>query len=202
MPAAPDRQPPFPATASAMPPSFDTDAQCLLKFNRDVLDQALALVAAHEVAGAPAYAGPVGSHLRHVIEHYEALIFPACHGVVNYDSRPRDVELERSAQVARARLLALLQRLLPEYRLSLDEPLSVRGKGGPGGEFDFTVGSTIGRELVFAASHAVHHFALLKAHCQQQGISVGANFGKAPATVAHERDGPPRARIPECAARR
>jgi hypothetical protein len=40
---------------------------------------------------------------------------------------------------------------------------------------------------VFVASHAVHHFALLHAYCLQQGIPIGENFGKAPATVANER---------------
>jgi hypothetical protein len=72
-----------------------------------------------------------------------------------------------------------------------DAMLSIRGRTGPGGEWGFAVASTIGRELVSVASHAVHHFALLHSHCVQNGIPIGENFGRAPATVAHERDRDP-----------
>ena len=75
--------------------SPDAPTARLLRFNRDVLAQALALAAAHELPGAPPYLRPVGVHLRHVIEHYEALLYPAEAGVVDYDSRPRDALLEQ-----------------------------------------------------------------------------------------------------------
>ena len=39
--------------------------------------------------------GVTGPHRRHLIEHYEALLRPAHSGVVDYDTRPRDRELER-----------------------------------------------------------------------------------------------------------
>ena len=55
------------------------------------------------------------------------------------------------------------------------------------GEFNFEVESSLGRELVFVASHAVHHYALLAAHLRQLGLPVPEGFGLAPATVAHAR---------------
>jgi hypothetical protein len=162
-------------------------AERLLHFNRQVVAQALALVAAHELAGAPAYARPVGAHLRHVVEHFEALLLPGLPGVVDYDLRPRDAQLENSPQVARQRLLRL-QTLLTRLCVSaLHSPVQVRGRGGLGGEFAFEVSSSMARELVFVASHAVHHYAVLQPHCVQHGICVGDTFGRAPATVAHER---------------
>jgi hypothetical protein len=159
----------------------------LLDFNRQLLEQALSLVAAHEQPGAPPFAAPVGAHLRHVIEHYEALLIPHQPGTADYDNRRRDREVERSPRAARTRLQALQQCLRLWHDASLDLPLSVRGLGGLAGEFGFEVPSTFGRELAFVASHTVHHFALLKAHCLQHGIATGGDFGKAPATVAHER---------------
>lgn len=179
-----------------MPSSPDSATQRLLQFSIDVLDQALAMVdslasvaslASHEVPGAPAYAAVIGPHLRHVIEHYEALLSPAQPGVVDYDQRPRDRELERQPAVARARLVALQARLLNSTHAQLGAPLQVRGLGGLAGEFEFAVASSTGRELVFVASHAIHHFALLQVHCKQHGIPIDAQFGRAPATVAHER---------------
>ena len=55
----------------------DVNTLRLLQFSIDVLDQALVLVASHEPTVDPDYATPVGAHLRHIIEHYEALLSPA-----------------------------------------------------------------------------------------------------------------------------
>lgn len=170
-----------------MPLIADLDTERLLRFNRQLLDQALALAAAHETPGAPPYACPVGAHLRHVIEHYEALLLPPAIGLADYDARARDAELERCPRLARRRLLALQTLVSGWPDLALDTPVRVRGQGGLAGDFSFTVSSTLGRELVFVASHAVHHFALLQAHCQRHGIHTGDTFGMAPGTVAHER---------------
>lgn len=162
----------------------------LLAFNQQVLDQALAVVGGHTVPGkpqsAPQFVGPVGAHLRHVIEHYEALVNGLTHGVVDYDGRPRDRQLETSATMARDRLLGLRQVLGQWTPDMLDRPVQVHGQGGICGDFDFCVTSSVGRELAFLASHAVHHFALLTEHLQRQGVPLPAHFGKAPGTVANE----------------
>lgn len=162
----------------------------LLSFNQQVIDQALAVVSGHEVPGSStssaSFSGPVGAHLRHVIEHYEALVhgLPLC--VVDYDGRPRDRQLETSTALARDRLQSLRQMLGQWTPDMLDRPVQVLGQGGVAGDFDFRVTSSVGRELVFLASHAVHHFALLAAHLQRHGISVPSHFGTAPGTVANE----------------
>ncbi|EHR72221.1 hypothetical protein BurJ1DRAFT_3413 [Burkholderiales bacterium JOSHI_001] len=162
-------------------------ARHLLSFSRQTLDQALALVAAHTGPARPEYAGPVGSHLRHVIEHFEALIAAPPGGCVDYDARARDATLDACCTVARARLLALRRQLSTWDEAALAAPVQVLGQCGLAGEFRFAVASSVGRELAFVASHAVHHFALLKPHCLASGIAIDGDFGKAPATVAHER---------------
>lgn len=170
----------------SIPGSTPLAPAALIDFNCQLLDQALALVAAHSGQHAPAYAGPVGSHLRHVIEHLEALVFDRPEGQVDYDSRRRDPVLERSPSLARERLLALQERLRAWPQAQLSSPVQVLGQTGPEGDLRFACGSSFGRELAFLASHTLHHFALLKSHCQQQGIAVDPNFGKAPATVAND----------------
>jgi hypothetical protein len=49
--------------------------------------------------------------------------------------------------------------------------------------------STLGRELVFATHHAIHHHAMMSAIASEFGIKVGPDFGKAPSTINHERCG-------------
>jgi hypothetical protein len=171
-----------------MPPQPNLDAQRLLRFNVAVLGQAFPLVVFRGQSGAPPYSYPIGAHLRHVIEHYEALLLPAEPGVVDYDSRPRDRDLQRNRSVALRRLHRLLHRLNDWTAADLGSPLQVRGRGGVAGDFGFAVGSSIGRELVFVASHAIHHYALLKPHCIEHGIPIGPAFGRAPSTVAHEAE--------------
>jgi hypothetical protein len=139
--------------------------------------------------------------LRHVIEHYEALLLPNEPGVVDYDQRPRDRHLATEPSVARTRLHDLRRRFAEWTCPNLDAPLQVRGVGGLAGEFQFSFESSMGRELVFVASHAIHHYALLQPHCTRQGIPISAEFGRAPATVAHERAKPPRSQTPTHAAR-
>ena len=151
------------------------------------MDQALALVALHTGTDGPCFAGPVGSHLRHIIEHYDALLFPVQSGAVDYDSRARNRELETQPAVANRRLQALALRLQDAPDTWLDKPVRVMGVAGTQGDFFFAAPSSLGRELAFVASHAVHHFALLRTHCQQLGLPTPTCFGKAPATVAHER---------------
>jgi hypothetical protein len=163
------------------------EAHALLAYAGNVLDQALALAAAHEAPDAPAFAGHVGPHLRHVIEHYESLLGATGGNQVDYDRRERDPALERSPALARQRIRAIQQRLGQWPAEQLAAPLGVRGNIGLAGECSCAAASSFGRELLFVASHAVHHFALLQAHCRQHGIPIGADFGKAPATVAHER---------------
>jgi hypothetical protein len=177
-----------------MPSNEQTTMQRLLGFNQQVLDQALAVVGEHLASSAtpsteptsPPFAGPVGAHVRHVIEHYEALLQGLRTGAVDYDSRPRDTQLETSPHLARRRLLALHQQLVHLTPGLLNQAVQVLGQGGTVGDFSFSVASSLGRELAFLASHAVHHFALLAPHLHRHGVAVPAYFGRAPGTVAHE----------------
>ncbi len=168
-----------------MSPQINTDTEQLLRFNQQIIDQALSLISAHEAEGLTDYAALVGPHLRHVIEHYEALVMPKCAGIADYDNRARDQDVERNSAVARDRLLSIREHLVTWVMSGMDTPIDIHGVGGATGEFIFAVKSTVGRELVFVASHAVHHFALLKLYCKEHGILTDTNFGQAPSTVAH-----------------
>jgi DinB superfamily len=164
----------------------DGDATRLLQFNRDLLEQGLRLVETFERPGAPPFAEPAGAHLRHVIEHDEALLLRPARAPVDYDNRPRDRDLERCTLRARARLRRLQARLAGWQAVDLDQPVVVLTRCGVHGEFELSTVSSVGRELMFIASHTVHHFALLKVACEPLGVCFDLHFGKAPATLRHE----------------
>lgn len=163
------------------------DVQKLLDYNSAVLDQALKVLDAHAAAPASDYAAHSGPHLRHVIEHYEAFTQHVASHSVDYDTRARDRAPEQDIAVARARIQALQQQLMTLDATTLTEPIAVHLRGGLGGEDNFVSFSSLARELLFLASHAVHHYAVIQLHCKAQGICLGDDFGKAPATVRHAR---------------
>jgi uncharacterized damage-inducible protein DinB len=130
--------------------------------------------------------GTVGKHLRHVVDHYHAIIAGATTSEpVDYDHRLRDVPME----VDRAHAL----RTLTALRTSLHE-LSPLGHTAPlhvhvmvaGDGCCATLGTTLGRELAFATHHGVHHQAMMRAIAGEFGVDVPINFGKAPSTINHE----------------
>jgi hypothetical protein len=155
-----------------------------------MLNQAL-LVIAPFADPSPAFADYVGPHLRHVIEHYSALLTPLLTSEkvpqIEYDARVRDRSIETSPNVARGRIRSLQGQLSALTDLQLHTPVTVHLLGGAAGEAALAVPSTVARELMFVASHAVHHFALVARYCQQNAIATPVEFGMAPATIAHAR---------------
>ena len=159
----------------------------VIVFTQQILDQLLRFVTQHlnlsEERGF-SYAGPGGSHIRHIVEHYEALVDRA--EVIDYDARARDLLLETNAQEAVRRIQNLKTKLGAELIGSLDEVVQVQGMIGSNGETSFITPSTIARELVYLASHSIHHCAILKPYCEANGIEMDPYFGIAPSTVAHQ----------------
>lgn len=169
----------------------------LLGYTISLLDRAYEVADRCGELGLGSYSVIVGPHLRHVIEHYEALL-PALRAnnrapqlpLVDYDARARDHRVERDCGVAQMRLRVLqtsLQNLRSSLAPLLDRVVNVRSLIGDAGQTELTTESTIARELTFLASHTVHHFALLEALAGAQDKSFGVNFGRAPATVANDR---------------
>lgn len=130
----------------------------------------------------------IGPHLRHVIEHYEALLNGLDRGVVDYDNRPRERALERDAALAQSRCTTLVAALENRRAQAWPERVAVAVDGGVHGEVRFVSGSTPLRELLFVAGHAVHHYALLRVLLEAEGLTLPENLGRAAATIRYERE--------------
>ena len=138
------------------------------------------------------YSQAVGPHFRHVLEHYAALLHTLAQDsfCVDYDTRARNESLQNIP----ARTLEKIQALIDQFKVLAaqktvrpHQSLKTRLRSGLSGEETFTVESSLARELLFVASHTVHHFALVGHYCKQAGVEVGSDFGKAPSTIAFER---------------
>lgn len=158
----------------------------LIAFNIAVIAQGQRL-AQHYVAQTEAFRHQVGPHLRHIIEHYEALLNRRAGELVDYDHRARDRSVEQSPVIAARRLDEIVAGLRTLGDHHADEAVSVGFAIGIGGTGFHLSPSTLARELNFVASHAIHHYALIRPIASAAGVPLPAEFGKAPETVRYEK---------------
>lgn len=172
-----------------------TTAASLWLYNHNLLEQVNGLIERLKVEALPSfnYGQAIGPHVRHIIEHYTALLsaLGSAQGLVDYDARDRDMRIQSLPEATLAKLReiqATMRRFADTLGLhaNLKHPLTTRLQAGNVGELTIEVATTLGRELMFLSSHTVHHFALIGQYSKAAGVDMGHDFGKAPATLAFE----------------
>lgn len=123
----------------------------------------------------------IGRHFRHIIEHYYSLIDNNFEGLIDYDSRERNLRLENDRQFMIASLSGVINSLetLKTDQSKLDSKIQVRSNEGIGEENSPLSESTIRRELQFLISHTVHHYALIGLILETLGFKPDNSFGVA-----------------------
>jgi hypothetical protein len=125
----------------------------------------------------------VGGHVRHCLDHLDALLSGLRRGEVDYDQRQRGTAVEISRQAA-LDALRELQELLAVQTFAEHQPLRlsvlVSSSVPP-----VCVGTTVGRELGSVLSHTIHHNSLIAVMAALLGVAVPERFGYAPSTIAH-----------------
>jgi uncharacterized damage-inducible protein DinB len=126
----------------------------------------------------------VGGHVRHCLDHVEALLAGIEVGELCYDHRRRGTEVETSREAALGVIRRQERQLLAFPLNGEHRPLSLSALVSsclP----PIEVQTTVGRELAFVLSHTVHHNALIGVMAQTLGIPIPDRFGYAPSTIAH-----------------
>jgi uncharacterized damage-inducible protein DinB len=169
------------------------DISCLdtlVEENRLALEQLQRFL---DELSAPAYRhafGPggrqsLGKHVRHIIDHYVALLAGAGLGHIDYETRERDARLEEEPALAAVRV-AEIRAGLACLTESASSPLSLRYPV-EGASVSLSLSTSLGRELAFLTSHTVHHMALLGLLAEQLDIPLPESFGVHPSTLRHWR---------------
>jgi uncharacterized damage-inducible protein DinB len=133
----------------------------------------------------PHFPSSIGAHIRHVIDHFAAIVGAEHSGVINYNKRNRYGEVEMQPQVAIKKLEEIAEWLTCICTAGLDQIVDVTTEIDISHTKSTTCKSTLERELVFAASHAIHHYALIRIMRTMQGKALPEFFGYAPATITH-----------------
>jgi len=130
----------------------------------------------------------IGGHYRHCLDHFATLLEVSAAGDLNYDHRERGtlVENDRFAALNSTReLRAKFEQLNPEL---LARNLNVTCKTSYATNDSQVSASTVGREVMYAVAHAVHHYALIGVMAGIMDVKLPAGFGVAPSTLKHQAE--------------
>jgi uncharacterized damage-inducible protein DinB len=136
----------------------------------------------------PHLSSSAGAHMRHILDHYLALIDGVADGIVNYNKRHRHSDVESCPTAAIASWDKVEQWLQQLTSSCVDTPLSVVCETSVNETKNTQTSSSLGRELVFVSSHAIHHFSLLSVIRSLQGQATDTHFGVAPSTATYMRE--------------
>lgn len=131
--------------------------------------------------------GTIGSHYRHILDMYRCFIKGIGQGMIRYDQRERDKNIEKSAQAAIEESNRLISGL-KETATSANPEDPIKIQRILRGNETVHLITSIGRELDVLTSHTVHHYAIIALILNSHGIECRQDFGVAPSTLEYRND--------------
>ncbi|MFC3095177.1 DinB family protein [Alteromonas sediminis] len=122
----------------------------------------------------------IGEHIRHILDHYQALMLGLGAAYIDYNQRARHSSVESDLSMALTYWEQVSEWLANLSEQEHEKKLKVVTEHN-------TVWSTLGRELSFVSSHAIHHFAFIKQLAAAFAVSLPSHVGVAPATLKSQQ---------------
>lgn len=168
-------------------------AHPLLKGNLEGIEQALALLNCltekqYTHIEKPYVESSIGAHLRHINDLYFALMVrEQRQGLVDYDHRRRGANVETCLSTGIEELNQIKTWLLNLTESELLSTVKIQSETSIYQQVVCQMDSSLQRELLFVASHAIHHFAVMRVTAIACGIETEHIFSYAPATASYLR---------------
>ena len=125
----------------------------------------------------------IGQHVRHIIEMFQCLEQGYESGIVNYESRKRDRQIEDQKELA----IQLLNRISNGLNKP-DKALILEGVYNDDPNMTMKFPTNYYREIVYNLEHAIHHMALIRVGLKDlKDVELPHDFGVASATVKYKR---------------
>lgn len=122
----------------------------------------------------------IGEHTRHIIEMFQCLENQYENGVVNYDKRNRDYQIQSDTVFALKCIADIKSQLEKVNKKILLEQIV--------DEEELHIESNYFRELLYNLEHCIHHQALIKvAVLQLEHLQIDADFGVARSTIEYRK---------------
>ena len=137
----------------------------------------------------PYFMSSAGAHMRHILDHYYAIINGLSEGLIDYDKRSRGGIIESSPKAALQSIQEISDFLNALTAQQLQQTIKLSTEISVTDKQVVIVDTSLAREIIFTGSHAVHHLATIKHIAQAQEIEVEGSLGIAPATATFLRAG-------------
>jgi uncharacterized damage-inducible protein DinB len=126
----------------------------------------------------------IGQHFRHILDFYLCLLRGIADGTVDYARRERNLQAETDVEFVKQAFYQVAEQI---EQVSEQQRLQVRGDFSIQTEQRPELLSSVGRELMFAYDHAVHHLAMIKIGiaAAAPAVLLDQNLGVAPSTLKH-----------------
>jgi hypothetical protein len=125
----------------------------------------------------------IGQHVRHIIESFLCLASGYPSGLVSYETRKRDRDIEGDKDLAVS--------TLGQIFAGLDQPnkdLVLEASYDEQASETLTFSTNYYREIAHALEHTIHHMAMIRVGMQEvSAISVSEGFGFASSTIKHRQ---------------
>lgn len=140
----------------------------------EVIDDIKGIYTREDIGSCP------GKHVRHILDHYSALITGNESGIVNYNLRSRDSDEESSTETAKLRLNTIRHWFVDtDWRSGT---VDVESEVSVSATVNSTVQSTIEREVAYVHAHTIHHLAQIRLLAKVYQVALDESVGIAPAT--------------------
>lgn len=126
----------------------------------------------------------IGEHTRHILELYTCLINQYEIGVVNYDSRKRDYELQTNKNTGINQINSILKEMFKPNRNFILQAYDSNTEG----EF-VNLQTNYYRELAYNIEHTIHHMAMIRIAISELTTTViSDDYGVAPSTIKYRKE--------------
>ena len=128
----------------------------------------------------------IGQHFRHAIEFFECLKTGYNTGLISYDKRDHDRNIETSRILA-IDVISRLRRFINGADSA--KPLTLEVSYSPENNEGNKVATNMAREMVYNIEHVVHHMALVKIGIKEliPEFNIPHDFGVAISTIKYHR---------------
>ncbi len=120
----------------------------------------------------------IGEHTRHIIEMFLCLENQYQSGIVNYDKRERNIQIQTNTEFA-IKSIEIIKTNLDKSDKKIELQQIIDGE-------EIRIDSNYFRELLYNLEHCIHHQALIKvAILKYDSLTINANFGVARSTIEY-----------------
>ena len=130
----------------------------------------------------------VGQHIRHIIDFYLCLVRGCDEETIDYDKRVRNPLIENDTRVAIEELKGITEAV---QKMEVKRTIWVNSSfTDDENEQHSQIPSSIGRELMYAYDHAIHHLAMIKIgmNIHFKDVKINKNLGVAPSTLKYRKE--------------